>query len=169
MSVVPILLEIRDWLPFLYSLLFVVSIGVFKKHTSLSLIVVLLALFEFISNAITLPLLDIMNDKSIDYVIRLSAWVGFWVLSNRLIIELLQRAHEWLNITKGKELVMVQGAYIGLISLLAIDFINQITFKTIVIDVLYRFGIPTINLSIAGYLLFAMLKHMEFKKWKAQA
>ena len=75
MSVVPILLEIRDWLPFLYSLLFVVSIGVFKKHTSLSLIVVLLALFEFISNAITLPLLDIMNDKSIDYVIRLSAWV----------------------------------------------------------------------------------------------
>lgn len=169
MSVVPILLEIRDWLPFLYSLLFVVSIGVFKKHTSLSLIVVLLALFEFISNAITLPLLDIMNDKSIDYVIRLSAWVGFWVLSNRLIIELLQRAHEWLNITKGKELVMVQGAYIGLISLLALHYIDRVFTRSDIINVVYQFGIPTINLSIAGYLLFAMLKHMEFKKWKAQA
>ena len=169
MSISHYLVEIESILPFLYSLLFVVSIGVFKKHTSLSLIVVLLALFEFISNAITLPLLDIMNDKSIDYVIRLSAWVGFWVLSNRLIIELLQRAHEWLNISKGKELVMVQGAYIGLISLLFLYYLNAIFVDSSILSVIPRLGIPTINLSIAGYLLFAMLKHMEFKKWKAQA
>ena len=95
--------------------------------------------------------------------------LGFWVLSNRLIIELLQRAHEWLNITKGKELVMVQGAYIGLISLLFLYYLNAIFADSSILSVIPRLGIPTINLSIAGYLLFAMLKHMEFKKWKAQA
>lgn len=169
MNTIQLLLEIRDWLPYIYSLLFVVSIGVFKKQTSLSIIVVLLALFEFTSNSITLPLLELMNDKSIDYVYRLSAWVGFWMLYVYAQIVLLQKAHIWLNVTKGKELVFVQSGLLGIILLFMLYFTNAMFLKSKVVAYIPQFGIPALNLSIAGFLLFAMLKQVEFKKWKTQS
>ena len=169
MNTIQLLSEIRDWLPYIYSLLFVVSIGVFKKQTSLSIIVVLLALFEFTSNGIFTPFLELVNDKSTAYVYRLSAWVGFWMLYVYAQIVLLQKAHVWLNVTKGKELVFVQSGLLGIIILFMLYLTDRLFIKNDLLHQVYQFGIPALNLSIAGFLLFAMLKQVEFKKWKTQS
>ncbi|MCY7295049.1 hypothetical protein [Alteromonas sp. a30] len=156
-------------MPFIYSLLFVVSIRSFKQYTSLSVIVVLLALFEFASNAVTLPLLNALNDKSITYFYRLSAWVGFWILVDAAIIQTLQKAHVWLNVSKGKELVIVQWAYTVLICLLTMYYLNALSLNSEIIARIPQIGIPIINLSLAGYLLFVAIKKLELTPWKAQA
>lgn len=165
MHINELVLEIGSYLPYLYSLLFVVSIGIFKKHTSLSLIIVILALAEFAMEATTLPLLSTLNNKSIEYVIRLGVWVLFWGMVDLLIIWLLQKTHIWLNISKGKELKFVQGAYILLIALLLVHFINRVVTEISIVDLVYHFGVPIINFTIAAYLLFNVLKHMELA-WK---
>lgn len=168
MSLHALLTEIHVVVPYLYSLLFLVSIGVFKKNTSISIIVVILALFEFIASSITFPFLEFLDGDDIPYYMAMALWVGFWVSVDVFIIYILQKAHFWLKINKGPELVYVQGAYLGLISLLALHYINRMIIKVDAIDLIYHYGIPAINLSIAGYLLFALLKQMEFK-WKPQA
>ena len=169
MTIIEFLSIVETTFPYIYSLLFVVSIATFKRLTSLSIIVVLLALFEFTSNEITYPFLDLVNDKSIAYAYRLSAWAGFWMLYVYAQIVLLQKAHIWLNVTKGKELVFVQWGLLSIILLFMVSLIDRIFIQNSVLDILYRLGIPALNLSIAGFLLFAMLKQVEFKKWKTQS
>ena len=169
MTLIDFLLKIEVAFPYIYSLLFVVSIATFKRLTSLSIIVILLALFEFASNEITLPFLELMNDKSIDYVYRLSALIGFWMLYVYAQIVLLQKAHIWLNVTKGKELIFVQSGLLGIILLFMLYFTNAMFLESKVVAYIPQFGIPALNLSIAGFLLFAMLKQVEFKKWKTQS
>lgn len=163
------LLNLGSYLPYLYTVLFLLSAGISKKLTSLSIIVVFLALAEFVMYPINGPLLAYFNELGLTYTYRLCAWVVFWVAIARLQIHLLQKLHEWLNVSKGKALERVQYGISGIIALFLIDLINQLIFKTEILDWLYRFGVPFINFSIAGYLLFAVLKHVEFKKWKLQS
>lgn len=158
-------LEIGSYLPYLYSLLFILSIGIFRKHNSLSLIVVVLAIAEFAMITVRDVLVEVMLDKSIEYVIRLGVWVLFWSIVDLFIIWLLQKSHEWLNLTKGKELKTVQGAYILLIGLHFVMFINRMIIQVEPLDMLYQFGVPIINFTIAAYLMFNVLKQMELA-WK---
>lgn len=168
MSLHSALLQLDSIIPFLYSFLFLVSIGVFKKHSSLSLIVVILGLAEFAMHSITMPFLNFLDGDDIPYYMAMALWVGVWVAIDVFIIYILQKTHFWLKINKGPELIFVQSAYFGLIVLLSINYINRMLIKSDAIELIYNLGIPSINLSIAGYLLFALLKQMEFK-WKPQA
>lgn len=164
-----VVLEIDSYLPFLYTLLFLLSAATSKKLNSASIIVVFLALAEFVMQSVTGPLLTYLNEVKLTYAFRLCAWVAFWVTVARLQIYLLQKLHVWLNVSKGRYLEVVQYGISSIIALFLIDLINQLIFKVEALDLLYRLGVPFINFAIAGYLLYAVLKNVEVKKWKPQS
>lgn len=163
-----IVMELDSYLSYLYSGLFLVSLAVFKKHTSLSITIVLLALAEFVMQGITMPLLQIVSDKSTPYIIRLGVWLMTWICIDLFVVYMLQKAHEWLNLSKGIELQIIQGAFIAFMVLHLIHFIDRMLIRSDVLGLCYQFGIPLLNFSIAGYLVFHVFKHLEFS-WKPQS
>lgn len=153
------LLEFNSYLPYLYSLVFLVSIGVCRRINSLTIIASFLALTEFMSNEAIYPLLDILNEPSIEYIVALSAWAVFWTLVALMTVVILQKVHQWLNVAKERELKTVQGFYLFIIVLHIIDYTNSVFLKVDWIAYLYSIAIPTTFISIAGYLLFELAKH----------
>ncbi|MCY7294604.1 hypothetical protein [Alteromonas sp. a30] len=164
-----VLLEIGSYLPYLYTVLFLLSAATSKKLNSASIIVVFLALAEFVMYPINEPLLAYFNEVGLTYTFRLCAWVVFWVTVAYLQIYLLQKLHIWLNVSKGRHLEVVQYGISGIIALFLIVLVNQLFFKVEALELLYRLGVPFINFAIAGYLLYAVLKNVEVKKWKPQS
>ena len=71
-------LNIAKSLPYLYTLLFVVSIGTTKHLSSLSITVVVLALAEFFSATLNAPFIELIYDQDIEFVLRVGIWVIVW-------------------------------------------------------------------------------------------
>ncbi len=157
MSLNTILLEIGDYIPYLYSLVFLVSIAMSRKLTSLSIIVILLAVAEFAMHSARDPIRELLNDKTIEYIVRLSAWIVFWTLVDLFIIIVLQKVHQWLNLAKTRELMVVQGCYLLIMCLHLMFFVNAWFVQISFIDTAYRLAIPIVNITIAVYLLVELL------------
>ena len=161
-------LNIAKSLPYLYTLLFVVSIGTTKHLSSLSITVVVLALAEFFSATLNAPFIELIYDQDIEFVLRVGIWVIVWSIFSFLVVLILQKCHEWTNTSKGIELKIVQAAYVISIVLHTLMFVNQMLVHLTFLDRIYNFGIPFINFSIAGYLLLQVCYQGDFR-WKQQA
>lgn len=162
MALKQLLIEIDSYLPFLYSLVFIVSIGVCRRVNSLTIIAAFLAILEFISSAVTLPLLNVLNEREIERVVAFSAWSLFWTLVALFTVVMLQQIHVWLNIEKKRELKTVQGFNVFLIILYLVDYTNSIFIKSDWLAYFYSIAVPTTFISIASYLLFELAKHARF-------
>lgn len=150
-----------DYLPHLYMVMFMVSIGTTKQQTSLSIIVILLSVTEFAMNSVAGPLREALNDKSIEYVVRLSAWIMFWCVVNFLVVLILQKSHEWLNLAKGRVLTTVQVMY-GVLVILQLEyFINAMFIKAPILNTIHYAGIPATTLIIGVYLLFELILSLK--------
>ncbi|MCY7295834.1 hypothetical protein [Alteromonas sp. a30] len=161
-------LSIAKSLPYLYTLLFVFSVGTTKHLSSVSIIVVILALAEFFSATLNTPLIRFIYDQDVEFVLRVGFWVILWSIFSFLVVLILQKCHEWTNTSKGKELRIVQGAYVISIVLHLLMFLNQMLIHMSILDRVYNFGIPFINFSIAGYLLLQVLSQGGLK-WRQHA
>ncbi|UAA37386.1 hypothetical protein KIH87_11740 [Paraneptunicella aestuarii] len=157
MTTVDTLREVAVNTSYLYSLVFLVGIALFKKQTSLVITSTFLAIAEFIMQAINDPVREFFNDKSVEYVLRLSGWIVFWSLVALFIIAMLQKVHQWLNIAKGRELKVVQSCYVVVILLHGMFYINAMFLGTTILDMGYRYGILIMNIGIALYLLTELL------------
>ncbi len=154
------LTKFEDHLAFLYLLLFFVGIGVSKRATSQALTVLVMALAEFSMNAIRYPVWDFTSDLAIDYEIRLFVWYTCWVVSTGVIAFALQYTHVWLNVTRVREASIILLILMGYIAMHCISFFNQAFFEVQAIHLFYQIGIPTLNLGIAVFLLYSMLRKL---------
>ncbi len=148
------------YFPFLYSVLFFVSIGVLKRTTSLALTVLVLALAEFTMSAIRDPVWAFASDQSINYEVRLAAWYGCWFLCNIVIAFVIQYIHVWLNITRGREASIILLVRMGFVVMHFISYFNQAFLDVQVIETVYQIGIPMLNLGVAVFLLYSMLRSL---------
>ncbi len=151
------LLEICNYLPHFYVLMFIVSIGTMKQQTSLSITIILVALAEFIMDSVSGPLLSAMSDKSIEYVVRASIWTSFWCLFYLACVFVFQKFHEWLNLTKNRILISVQLLFGSLSILELARYLDAMLLKTDFIKTIYAAGIPIIGLTIGIYLFSELL------------
>lgn len=159
MSINEIVLSFDSGLPFLLTVVFFVGVKAFRQNTSLTVIAVVLALAEFSMHSIRDPLWGWAHKNSaINYEIRLMGWFGCWIICDLIVLKLLHRTHEWLNITKTKEVKVIQSAYLSLAVFHLIAFSNRTGINVKLIDYMYQFGVPIINLSVALFLLIALLR-----------
>lgn len=135
-----------------------VSIGVYKCATSLTIVSVILALGEYSQEVIKRPLWEFVADNSYDYDLRIMAWVGVWVVTYTIMIVTLHKLHIWLNVTKSKEARVVQWILTGSLILQILKYLDEILISSKAMLMLYQFGIPIINLSLAVYVLYVLLR-----------
>ncbi len=154
--------ELCEHLPYLYLVIFIVSLGTSKQQTSLSITVILMATSEFIISSVNGPLLAALNDKSIEYVVRVSAWTSFWCLFNLTYVCILQKCHEWLNLGKGRVLITAQVSF-GVLSLFELlrfldaMFFNVVSINNVSVKDIYTASIALIGMFVGIYLLVELL------------
>lgn len=149
--------ELCNFLPYLYILLFVLSIGVHKQISSLSITIILVACAEFIMDAVAGPLFTAVSDTSVDDVIRLSVWMLFWCYFYGLCVYVLEKSHIWLNISKEKILVIIESGFALLILFELLYFANAFFIESIHIELFYNAGLPLVGFSMGIYLSFQLL------------
>ncbi len=151
------LAKLGDFLPYLYSLLFFVSIGVSKRATSLAITVLVLAMAEFFMNGLRDPVLAFASDEQFNYEARLAVWYGCWVVGNVAIVFALQYTHVWLNVTREREASIIILVLMGYVVMHSIGFFNRVFVDIPAISLFYQIGIPTLNVGVAVFLLYSML------------
>lgn len=156
-SLIFILRELCKYLPYLYILMFIVSIGIHKTMSSLALTVILLACAELIINSITHPLRIALYDQSVDTVIRLSIWLLFWCYFYALCVFILEKSHVWLNISKNHTLVVTESLFAAMIILELLHFTTAFLLTNSDIRSIYHLGIPLISLSMGIFLFCQFL------------
>lgn len=149
--------ELCNYLPYLYILMFVLSLGLYKQLTSLSLTIILVACAEIFMDAIASPLLTALNDKSVDAIIRLGIWLMFWCYFYALCVYALEKSHIWLNISKGRTLVIIESVFGVLILFELLYFANAFFIQSNAVKAVYHAGLPFAGLSMGVYLFSELL------------
>lgn len=156
-----------DYFPFLYTIVFFIGLKAFRQNTSLTVIAVVLALTEFSMYVIRDPLWAWANkNPNVSYDIRLMGWFGCWLICDLLVLQLLHKTHEWLNVTKTKEVQIIQSAYLVLAIFHLIEFSNITSVNFTLVNYAYQLGVPFINISVGLFLLTVLLRktiNVDFK------
>lgn len=147
-------------IPFLYSLIFVASIGVYKCATSLTITSVVLALGEYAQEIVKRPLWEFVAESSIEYNYLIMLWVGVWIVASTIMIIILHKLHVWLNVTKSKVAQVVQWVLVVSILLQIIKYLDEILIQSDSILLLYQFGISCINICLIIYMLYSLFRNI---------
>lgn len=150
------LIELCNYLPYLYIAMFVGCVGIDKKLTSLSVTIVLMALVEVLLDAAEIPLYSLVSDQSIEYEVRDGIWTMFWSFCYLFAVFIMQKFHDWLNLVKGRAVYRVQALLTAAIGIETITFANTVFLKTTVIKQMYAAAIPVIGLLIGVYLFIEL-------------
>ena len=148
--------ELCNYLPYLYVVMFLLCIATSKKLTSLSITIILIACAEFIIDAVAPPLSAISSDRTLEYVVRVSVWTGFWTFSYMIIGIVLHKSHDWLNLVKGRAVKQVHYLLAGLAALEWLGYVNAFFIKQEFIKTLYALGIPALGLLLGVYLFIEL-------------
>lgn len=150
------LIELCNYLPYLYIAMFVGCIGITKKLTSLSITIILMACTEVLLDAAEIPLFSLVSDKSLEYEVRVGIWLMFWTTCYFVAVFILQKFHDWLNLVKGRAVYRVQALLTAAIAVELITFTNTIFIKTTFIKQMYTAAIPILGLLIGVYLFIEL-------------
>jgi len=136
--------------------MFFLCIANSKKLTSLSATIILVASAEFIMDAVASPLFAIASDKTIEYVVRVSAWTGFWTFFYMIIGICLHKAHDWLNLAKGRAVKNVHYLFASLAAAEWLGYVNAFFIKQEFIKTVYAVSIPALGLLLGVYLFIEL-------------
>lgn len=159
-----ILLNIANFLPYLYTCVFILGIAICRQFNTLVIIACALTMSEIVTSRITQPLLTLLNHDSVEAVVAYGAWAVFWSGWALGTIWLMQQLHIWLNVRKFDELKIVQMCYLFLIALHTIDFLNSLIFQQSWLATAYSLAIPTTNITIGAFILFKLYQHYEVER-----
>lgn len=152
------LFAIDDFLPFLYICICLVSVAHFQMTTSLSIATIILCISEFAHAYIRGPVWN--NLPLLDADFARIVWSGLWVSFNFVTAWLIYRTHVWRNVAISKEVMMIIWSKILINILLSIRYLSAITIKSDFIAIIYQYAIPTINVGLGIYLIFALVRNI---------
>lgn len=156
-SIQEVLFGIDDYLPFLYSVILVVSIAFFKRFTSLLFVAIVLTIGEFGMNTIRDPLWAFIDSLSFQHANLM--WFGTWIFCNALLVWVLHKLHIWGNVSKSTVAHQVSYVMAALSILQLIKMIDALTYQFEPILWVYQFSIPAINVGLGAYILLVMIRN----------
>lgn len=149
------LLRVDDVFLYLCSLSLIASFIVFREFNSHTLTTIIVIVSEAISSKIQVPLMSFSRYLGVELG-RLS-WYGTWFLIALFVVYILFKTHEWLNISTSVVSDRVGKFFIAYASLQALGYTDAFFFQSSVLDLIYRYGIASITISIT-LILFWELK-----------
>ncbi|MCY7295078.1 hypothetical protein [Alteromonas sp. a30] len=107
-----------------------------------------------------------LRDPLYDYVMEMPhseavvVWSLTWFLFCFVTIIAIQFSHKRLNLSSTKTSLFVVTSFLGLMALQTIRLIDDQFLDTTWIALLYRFGVPSINISMGFVVTWVLLKEM---------
>ncbi len=86
-----------------------------------------------------------------------AAWFSMWALCHFLTLVLLQESHKKANIKTERQAYIISLSIFVLIFVQIVGFIDETFLNFVVLDKLYRWSIPSINIAMGMYMIFALL------------
>lgn len=164
------LLSIDNNMFYVYSLVLLASILKNKEFCSLSLTTLIVLVANLTMLQIREPLLMFATGSG---HVTWQIWFGAWASANLLVISCIYFAHRRLNMDTSKVSSIVGLHYVALCALQCLGYVDEIYFDSNVLDLIYRFGVPTINISIGvtilGFLLFRSEQYARLYRLIARA
>ncbi len=153
------IIDINNFLPFIYAAIFITSLLYFRAFSSLMITSVFFTLLEFSDSIIDPILWKIVQTDVLLFGINMKheVWAGTWISLNTLVLVLINKSHERLNIAKSNNTQLLCLLLVGVSVFIAIRYINGITIKLEVFSHLYEFALPIINLSMGLFLISALI------------
>lgn len=148
---------IDDSLFYIYSLLAVAGIYYFRSNTSLGITALVLAAADGLMNLGREPLLEYVSDnREYGHLI----WCGTWMVSNYIALHVLQAFHKRLDVKTGKAAFFTSQCMVSIMALQALLYINSSAFESPyqVLDDIYQYGIPSINVLMGACVSLAFGK-----------
>jgi len=157
------LLSIDNNMFYVYSLALLASILKNREFCSLSLTTLIVLVANLTMLQIRDPLLTFANSTG---DMAWQVWFGAWAMANLFVISSLYLSHRRLNISTSKVSSIVSLHFVALCALQCVGYVDEVYFNTNTLDLVYRFGIPTINISIGitilGFLVFRSEQYARF-------
>ena len=156
------LTSIDNSLIYLYSLMLLASIYVFRRFSSATLSSLVIIFSELVMNPIRGPLLEFVTEIGRPH--SLMIWFGTWITANAVIIAILHFTHKWLKLGAGRYYKTVGVGFSALMLMQVIGYFDEMYIQSALLDAVYRFGIPSINIGMAIAMvvnIFVETKHVR--------
>ncbi len=164
------LLSIDDNMFYVYSLVLLASILKNKEFCSLSLTTLIALVANLTMLQIRDPLLTLANNAG-DMAWQI--WFGAWAISNLFVVSFIYLSHRRLNMNTSKVSSIVGIHFVALCALQCLGYVDEVYFNSDTLDLIYRFGVPSVNISIGvtilGFLLFRSEQYARIYRVIARA
>lgn len=150
-----LLTEIGDCMPFIYSLIAIISLRFFRRYSSLLITVLVLDIGQFSMNVIRDPLWAIVSQP--EETRGALIWSGTWICCNGALVWLLHKIHIWCSIAKSR--IAHQASYVlAFMSILqTLKFADSLFLQMPAVMLMYQVAIPTVNIGLALYIFVAFI------------
>lgn len=156
-----ILFEMGKLVFLLNFVLLLVSVMVERKVSSIVISLLVLALASGIMSALTPLLYDISSRAG---VVNKLAWYGGFALIDCIALYLLFKLHKLLKQNVSKVAHLVGGAFLLFTLLQSVRFFDRFIFDTDIFSVIYRNGIPALNLMLVLMIIVFWLDEVIARK-----
>lgn len=135
--------------------------GVFRWRDwrSFNLVALVLVSSEFLMNALRPHLWAFVGTLTLSEAVIV--WCSTWSLCYLLSIWLIHFSHSRFKVAMGREATVISISMLSLIALQVIRYVDAIYLETSFISDIYRWGIPSINLSMGGYMLYSFFNEVR--------
>lgn len=152
---------------YFYSLALLASVWRYKQFSSLALT----TLVVLVSNLSMLQLRDPLLLLARSYPDhKWQIWFGVWSLANLAVISLLYYSHRRINLNTTRVSSIVGFHFVALCAVQCMGYVDETYIQSTTLDLIYRFGIPSINISI-GLTIFGFLlgsdKYARFARFSS--
>lgn len=150
------LIKVDDLFLYICSLALIASFIMFKEFHSHTLTSLIVFTSESISEKIHTPLLNLTLASGVNEG-RL-IWYGTWMIMAFIVVWLLYKGHEWLNISSSPVSDKIGKFFIAYASLQTLGYADSFFFKSELIDCVYRYGIASVTVSVTLVLFWELLR-----------
>lgn len=153
------LVVIGNSLKYFYLLALLAGILYWRGLTTFNLVTLVLFVSEVAMNLLRDPLWAFVG--SLEFNEAVIVWCLTWSLCYFLAILLMHFLHSRLRVAMGREATVIGFSMLSLVVLQILRYVEALYFDSWLITELYRWGIPSINVSMGGYLLFTFLREVR--------
>lgn len=143
-----------------YFLLFVISVFIERKVSSLVISLMVLAVANGAMTALTPLLYQLASLPGVFYKFL---WYGIFILFDCVAIFLLYKFHNLLKQNVSSIAHIVGIAFLALASIQTLRFFDRFVINTDVFQLLYQYGIPIINIILVPVIITLWITNMKTK------
>lgn len=142
----------------IYSLLLVASFLSYRRLNSIVVTLLYLVIAEWGMNQARQPLYDYV--KTLEHNEAVVLWSLTWFFFYFFTLVAIQLSHKRLNLSSSRSSLFVVNSLLALMVLQTLRLVDDQFLVTDWIAVLYRFGVPSINVSVGLVLAWVISKEI---------